>query len=83
MATVNITIPDALVPRVRAAMRARFPEFDELSDAGAFKASTGKMWQQVLAEYERDAARLQAEADARQAAVDAWDQALTDGSEIG
>lgn len=52
MATVSIDIPDAIVPRVRAAMRAQFPEFNALGDAAAFRAATAKMWREILATQE-------------------------------
>lgn len=83
MASVTITIPDPLVPRLRAAMRDRFPEFEAMSDANAFKASTGKLWQQIMADYERRATELQAEADKQAAIQAAYNQAIDDAAAIG
>jgi hypothetical protein len=82
MASVAINIPDTLVPRLRAAMRSRFPEYAALSDAAAFKAVTSSYWQQVLADYEfQEAQRIrgieyQTAIDAARAA------AMTDGATI-
>lgn len=47
MATVSITVPDALVPRLKAAMRATFPQHEALTDAQAFKAVTADYWHGV------------------------------------
>lgn len=83
MATVTITIPDALVPRLRAALRDKFPQYEALADAAAFKAATGHYWQSVLAEYEREVAHAEA-VMAAQAAVDtAYVGALDDAAGIG
>lgn len=40
MANVTIQVPDALVPRLTAALRATYPQHDALSVAAAFKAVT-------------------------------------------
>ena len=61
MATVSITVPDALIPRLRAAMRNAFPEFDGLSDTAAFKAATADYWRNVLSEYEQRQAEIAAQ----------------------
>lgn len=53
MAIVSITIPDALIPRVKAAGRAMFPQFEALTDAQAFKAITALHWQTILSDYEK------------------------------
>lgn len=52
MAQVTITIPDPLVPRVKAAMRATFPQHDELGDVAAFRAVTADYWRDILTRYE-------------------------------
>ena len=52
MAVVSITIPDPLVPRVRAAARATYPQFDALTDVEAFKAITAHQWKMVVVGYE-------------------------------
>ena len=67
MANVSITIPDALVPRVRAAMRAKYPEHEALSDAAAFKRVTADHWRGILRDYETGQARDTAEAAVRDA----------------
>ena len=72
MAQVTITVPPALVPRVRAAMRATFPELSQLADAAAFQEATAKMWRGVVHSYEmslRDDGVAQA-ATAASAAID-------------
>lgn len=56
MATVSITIPDALVPRVITAMRALYPQYAALSDAACFKRITADNWREVLAAHEGNAA---------------------------
>ena len=83
MATVQITVPDVLVPRLKAAMRATFPEHAGLSDAAAFKAVTADYWRSVLAAHEGRQAEAAAWA-AQQAAVTAAKAgAATDGAGIG
>lgn len=62
MATVSITVPDALVPRVVAAMRASYPQYASLTDAAAFKAVTADYWRGVLIAYETGQAQAQAQA---------------------
>jgi hypothetical protein len=83
MATVTITIPDALVPRLRAAIRDKYPQYAKLSDSAAFKAATGDYWRKELATYEREVAHAEA-VMAAQAAVDAaYVGALDDAAGIG
>jgi hypothetical protein len=82
MASVAINIPDTLVPRLRAAMRSRFPEHAALSDAAAFKAVTAEYWKQILADYEYGETQ-RIKGLEYQAAVDAARAtALTDGATI-
>jgi hypothetical protein len=52
MATVAITIPDALVPRLTTAMRALFPQYASRTDVQCFKKITADHWAWVLANYE-------------------------------
>ena len=52
MATVTITIPDTLVPRLTTAMRALFPQYSALTDGATFKAVTADTWKAILANYE-------------------------------
>ena len=83
MASVTITIPDVLVPRLRAAIRDKYPQYAELTDSAAFKAATGDHWRAVLAEYEREVAHAEV-VMAAQAAVDAaYVGALDDAAGIG
>jgi hypothetical protein len=56
MASVSITVPDSLVPRLISAARASFPQYAALSDDAAFKAITADFWKTILANYERGAA---------------------------
>jgi hypothetical protein len=73
MATVSITVPDAIVPRVLAALRAQYPQYSQLSDAQAFKAVTADFWRGVLFNYERQQAIIAAQDSVRaqvQAAID-------------
>ena len=53
MASVTITVPDALVPRLTAALRATFPQHDALGITAAFKAATADHWRDVLTTYEQ------------------------------
>lgn len=55
MATVTITIPDAVVPRVAKAMRAFHPELVALSDAAAFKALIAAVVRDMVGNYEAEA----------------------------
>lgn len=79
MADVRITVPDALVTRLTAALRASYPQYDGMSAANAFKAATGDYWRSVLVGYETGiaSAAAQAEVDAQRA------QSEADGAGIG
>lgn len=72
MATVQITIPDALIPRITAAARALFPQYASLSDAAAFKQITADYWRSILANRESGTA-----------ATTAASTAATDSAGIG
>ena len=43
MANVTIQVPDALVPRLTAALRATYPQHDALSVAAAIKAAAAPL----------------------------------------
>lgn len=83
MATVSIEVPNALVPRLKAAMRATFPEHAELGDVEAFKAATAAYWRGVLVEHESREAEVAAWAAQKQAVADAKAAAESDGTGIG
>jgi len=79
MASITITVPDALVPRLTAAMRAAFPQHADLADGQAFKRVTSDYWRRMLADYETAQASRAASAQ-----VDAQEQqSLTDAAGIG
>ena len=82
MATVNITIPNALVPRLTAAMNGVFPETVGQDPATAFKAITAAYWQGVLAQYETREAEKAAQAANVAAIAAARAKAETDGAGI-
>lgn len=52
MASVTIDIPDAIVPRLRAAMRGQYPQHSNLGDVAAFRRVTADFWRDVLAAHE-------------------------------
>jgi hypothetical protein len=83
MAAVSITIPDALIPRLAAAMRLRYPEHAALTDAQAFKAVTASFWRQLLTQVEETTAVNTANAAMSAAAVDARTKAQADSAGIG
>lgn len=64
MAVVSITIPDVLIPRIRTAARALFPQYAALSDAETFKAITAEQWKSILASYESQVAQAKSQVDA-------------------
>lgn len=83
MANVTITIPDALIPRLRDAMHWKFPETVGAGDAAAFKAKTAAYWKAILVEYEAWAAEVAVNQAQRTAVQDAAAQAEADGAAIG
>lgn len=83
MAAVTIQVPDALVPRLTAALRATFPEHDGLTVTQAFKAVTADYWRDVLTAYEVKVAEQQAQAANTAAIKAAADKAAADAGRIG
>jgi hypothetical protein len=79
MATVSITIPDNLIPRVTAAMRAGFPQYSALTDIQCFKAVTADYWRLILTRYES----TQAEAGLRADLATTQAQTAADAGGIG
>jgi len=77
VATVQITVPDALIPRLTAALRDAYPQHDALGVSAAFKAATADHWRDVLTTYERRVAENTAAIKA------AADKAATDAAGIG
>lgn len=72
MATVTITIPDTIVPRLTTAMRGMYPQYSALTDVACFKKVTGDHWSGVLATWE-----------AQQASINQMNQSTSDASGIG
>ena len=72
MATVTITIPDALVPRLLASARFSYPQYSALTPDATFKAITGDLWKVILTNYE-----------SKVATVTASTKASTDAAGIG
>jgi hypothetical protein len=56
MATISITVPEPLIPRIVAAARNEFPQYAGLSETEAFKRITADYWRGILARYEADLA---------------------------
>lgn len=83
MASVQITVPDALVPRLTAALRDAYPQHAALGVAAAFKAATADHWRDVLTTYEQRVAEQQAQAANTVAIKAAADKAATDAAGIG
>lgn len=65
MAVVTITIPDTVVPRVRAAIRAQFPAYAALSDAATFQAVVADYVRTVVISYESTEAQISTQAQTR------------------
>jgi len=57
MANVTITIPDTVVPRVRAALRAAHPEWDALTDGEVFKRVVADHVRMLVVGYEQGVAQ--------------------------
>lgn len=83
MATVQITVPDALIPRLTAALRDAYPQHDALGITAAFKAVTADYWRGILADYETRQAEQQAQAANLAAIKAAQAKAATDAAGIG
>lgn len=82
MATVQVTVPDALVPRLTAAARATFPQYAAFTAAETFKKVTADYWRGILIKYESGQAMTGADAILTAAYQAALTQASTDGSTI-
>ena len=82
MAAVSITIPDAIVPRLIAAMDATFPQYAGLSDAAAFKQITADYWRGILSNYEEREAEKAAQLANLAAIKAAKDKAAADAAGI-
>ena len=83
MASVQITVPDALVPRLTAALRDAYPQHASLGVVAAFKAATADHWRGILADYETRQAEQQAQAANTAAIKAAQAKAATDAAGIG
>ena len=82
MATVTNTVPDPLVPRLRAAAKGTFPQHAALGDAALFKTVTSEFWRKVLADYERQATEVSQGAVYQATVAAAYDTAVVDGAGI-
>lgn len=61
MAQVSITIDNAIVPRLIAAMNGTFPEAAQYDPAVAFKEITARYWRGILVEWEQREAEREAQ----------------------
>ena len=82
MATVNITIPNPLVPRLTAAMNGTFPDTQGQDAATAFKDITSRYWRGILSEWEQREAEVVAQAANTTAIKAAKVKAETDSAGI-
>jgi hypothetical protein len=82
MATVTIDVPNALVPRLIAAMNGTFPEAAQYDPVVAFKELTARYWRQVLIEWEQREAEREAQRKNAVAIAAAKDKATTDAAGI-
>ena len=82
MASVAITIPNALVPRLTAAMQGTFPETVGQDPAAAFKEITSAYWRKVLVDWEAQQAEKQAYQQQLAALAAAKAAAATDAAGI-
>lgn len=65
MATLSLTVPDAVVPRVLDALKAEFPDLADaaLTDAQIGRRGIVRLLRACLYRHETTAARVQAQAD--------------------
>ena len=82
MATVNIDINNALVPRLTAAMNGTFPEAAQYDPAVAFKELTARYWRGILVEWEQREAEREAQRLNQIAIAAAKSKAETDAAGI-
>ena len=83
MATVQITIPDALITRLTAAARGLFPQYNALTPTAAFQAITADKWKEILSVYEARIAQNAGQVATATATQAAIDKAAADASGIG
>lgn len=75
MASLTITVPDAVLPRVIAAIRSRHYDItDGLGDAQAGRAVIARLLRREVALYERSLAEIAAADAADQAEQTAYDE---------
>jgi hypothetical protein len=89
---ISVTIPDALVPRMRRAINASFPGVDPNNTLTAKQVAdkvTAEFWRGVLVEFEHESAELDlidtrrnAERAAAQAVEDARAKVVADAATI-
>lgn len=82
MASVSITIPDALIARLTAAAKGTYPQYAALTPTDLFKAITSDMWKNLLADFEYQESKKAQAITADAASLAAYNKALTDGSGI-
>jgi hypothetical protein len=82
MATVNIDINNAIVPRLVAAMNGTFPEAASFDPAVAFKEITARYWRAILVEWEQREAEREAQRLNTLAIAAAKSKAETDAAGI-
>lgn len=72
MAQLTITVPDGLVPRVVAAVRAQMPEAASMTDAAAVRLFLAAYVRSSVALNEERAAKETARANVASARAQAW-----------
>lgn len=83
MAVLSVNVPDALVPRLVAACKVRYPDLAEgYTAAQVGKEALRRLLVEALADAERRAAEENGLTAARVAAENARIQAVTDGTTI-
>lgn len=82
MANVSINIPDSIVPRVRTAGRATFPQYELLTDVQFFKTVTADYWKQIIAKYEQTDVERIYFLEHQTVVSDAYNKAIIDSAGI-